>query len=124
MERNQFCSLLEEEYRVAREQWAQTLQDFGPPAQVWEWLHSGQVQHHLQDHQRFIIKYLIEIYLHKFNLLKQRLDQLSAKKNQLRLAIFTLGSHQPYYHLSHFNEGDYIQYYTDGIEPSLDEWDY
>lgn len=121
MNREAFCSLLEAEYQHTRENWFQTTQQFGPPALVWNWLHVA--LEIVQDPHKQIITYLLDIYLQRFQRLKDRLDYLSEREVQLSRAISTLESSFPYYHLSHFEEGEFQQYYTDGIEPVI-EGDY
>ena len=116
MNREEFCSILETEYHSASEEWFDTTQQFGPPGLVWNWLNIAETE--VPDHHKLIIKFLQSIYLQKFQRLKDRLDYLTERKDQLLRAISILSSpHQPYYHLSHFEEDEYSQYYTDGIEP-------
>ena len=116
MERNQFCAILEKEYQTVSEEWFQVTQQFGPPAVVWNWLHTATPL--VDDHHKQIIQYLISIYKRKFNQLKDQLVSLSARQEQLLCAISVLNSPiRPYYHLSHFHEDEFQVYYTDGIDP-------
>ena len=112
MDRESFGSVLEAEYQSTQEQWSTTLLSFGPPARIWTWLQ--QAENEVEYHHQRIIVFLKELYLRQFDKIKQQLDQLTARKHQLHSALVNIWStSHPYYHLHHFAEDDFPQYYTD-----------
>ena len=112
MNRDEFCSVLELEYQRAQDQWSQALQAFRPLASIWPWLQ--QAKNSVKEPYQQIILFLIDIHNSRSIILKERLDYCTARKHQVYSALLNIRtSNIPYYHLSHFNESDFSQYYTD-----------